>query len=369
MRVATDGEESSTQVPFAWARSRATLIGILVALVAVGIVTSCGHKRAQPPESRFLVYTRQLNTSRQALWIARADGMHARLLVRHAIFGALSPDGRWVAYNKCLAFRRLAVRERCRPGNASFALFLISIISSSGGRPRLIARWTSYPSWSPRSDRIVVLRKNRLVSLDLDGTLRVLEGSPATAGWSFSPDGRWVVYAKARPRTKCASDLFIVRARGGEARRITRGHDVFPVWGRRWIAFSRYPKSCAYARRIWRVRSDGSEPQPVTGRPPAGSSAQGGYYGFDPIGWTPNERVLLAGLVTEWGAEAIRVDVATGAFRRLSGYAVDLSRDGRVALVDSGATEGPHTIAAVALADGHRRVLATGNVAFPSWNR
>ena len=37
--------------------------------------------------------------------------------------------------------------------------------------------------------------------------------------------------------------------------------------------------------------------------------------------------------------------------------------------VDSGGTEGPQTIAAVALADGHRRVLAHGDVAFPSWNR
>jgi len=59
----------------------------------------------------------------------------------------------------------------------------------------------------------------------------------------------------------------------------------------------------------------------------------------------------------------------TGAFRRLSGYALDLSRDGRFALVDSGGAEGPDTIAAVTVADGRRRVLAHGDVAFPSWNR
>jgi hypothetical protein len=79
--------------------------------------------------------------------------------------------------------------------------------------------------------------------------------------------------------------------------------------------------------------------------------------------------VLLAGFASEWGAEAIRVDAASGAFRKLSGYALDLSRDGRVALVDSGGTEGPHGIAAVTIADGHRRLLAQGDVAFPSWNR
>jgi len=137
---------------------------------------------------------------------------------------------------------------------------------------------------------------------------------------------------------------------------------------RHWIAFSRYPKTCAYARRIWRIHPDRRNPQPITGAPPPGY-ARTGYYGFDPIEWTPNERVLLAGLASEWGAEAIRVDVATGAFRKLSGYALDLSRDGRIALVDSGGSEGPQTIAAVALADGRRHVLAHGDVAFPSWNR
>jgi hypothetical protein len=113
---------------------------------------------------------------------------------------------------------------------------------------------------------------------------------------------------------------------------------------------------------------DGSRAQPVTSAPPPGYS-RGRYYGFDPIEWTPGERVLLGGLASEWGDEAIRVDVATGAYKKLSGYALDLSHDGRVALVDSGGSEGPQTIAAVALAGGHREVLAHGDVAFPSWNR
>ena len=197
----------------------------------------------------------------QAGRLDRSGRRHApRLLVRQGLFGALSPDGRWVAYNRCLASR-----ERCQTGNAPFALFLIATV---GGKPRLLARSTSYPTWSPRSDRIVALRKNRLVSIDLDGNLRMLERSPATAGWSFSPDGEWLVYAKARQHTKCASDLFIVRASGGDERRLTRGRDIFPVWGRRWIAFSRYPRRCAYARRIWRIHPDGSDMDPVTGPPP-----------------------------------------------------------------------------------------------------
>jgi hypothetical protein len=333
---------------------------VAMLLAALAVTTSCGAERAQPPGGRFFVYTNHLDSTGQAVWIAGIDGTHPRLLVRQGIFGALSPDGRWVAYNRCLA-----PQERCRTGNAPFALFLIG---TSGGKPRLLARSTSYPSWSPRSDRIVALRKDTLVSLDLDGNLRVLERNPATVGWSFSPDGNWIVYAKARQHTKCSSDLFIVRASGGKERHLTRGRDIFPVWGRRWIAFSRYPKSCAFARRIWRIHTDGSREQPITAPPPP-RLVNNGYYGLDPIEWTPDERGLLAGLASEWGAEAIRVDVASGSFRKLSGYAVDLSRDGRFALVDSGGTEGPHEIAAVAMVDGNRRLLAHGDVAFPSWNR
>jgi WD40-like Beta Propeller Repeat len=158
------------------------------------------------------------------VWIARLDGTHPRLLVRGGVFGVLSPDGRWVAYNRCLASL-----TRCRTGNAPFALFLVA---SSGGKTRMLARSTSYPSWSPRSDRIVALRKNRLVSLDLDSNPRVLEQSPGTACWSFSPDGKWVVYAKARQHTRCGSDLFIVRASGNRKRHLTGGRDIFPHLGK-----------------------------------------------------------------------------------------------------------------------------------------
>jgi len=329
-------------------------------VIAAAMASACGADKAQPTGGKFLVYTRHLNGDAQALWIARLDGTHPRLLVRHGLFGAVSPDGRWVAFSKCLA-----PRAQCETGNAPFALFLIA---TSGGKARLLAHSITYPSWSPRSDRIVGLRKNVLVSLGLDGKIQQLEKSPAIGGWSFSPDGTWLVYAEARQHTKCASDLFVVPVAGGDERRITRGRDIFPIWGPRSIAFSRYPKSCAYARRIWRVHPDGSGMQQVSATPPK-SSRLGMYYGFDPIGWTPNERTLLAGLATEWGAEAIRVDVATGAYRRLSGYALDLSRDGLFALVQSGGVEPPQTIASVRLADGRRRVLARGDVAFPSWNR
>ena len=73
-------------------RMRLALLAVLV--LAAAASASCAQQQEQPPGSRFLVYTRHLNSNRQALWIARVDGTQPRPLVPQGIFGAVSPDGR-----------------------------------------------------------------------------------------------------------------------------------------------------------------------------------------------------------------------------------------------------------------------------------
>jgi hypothetical protein len=60
-------------------------------LIFAGMASAYGADRAQPTGGKFLVYTKHLNSDAQALWIARLDGTHQRLLVRHGLFGAVSP--------------------------------------------------------------------------------------------------------------------------------------------------------------------------------------------------------------------------------------------------------------------------------------
>lgn len=252
-----------------------TLPAALVVLAALA-ATSCGASHMQA--RGYLVYTRHLEKPNEGLWLARSDGSNPRLLVRRGFAGAVSPDGRWVAYNACPE-----TPTPCTNEDTPLSLFLIP---TSGGKARLLARAAGYPTWSPRSDRIAALRNGRLVSVTLDGDVRVLERSSAIAGWSFSPDGKWIVYSEARQHTKCASNLVVVPAGGGRERVLTRGRDIFPVWGRHAIAFSRYPANCAYRRAIWWIRPDGSGEQRLTAAPPA-SGAPGRYYGLDPVKWEP----------------------------------------------------------------------------------
>lgn len=321
-------------------------------LLAAAFLSGCGHGSKR---SSYLLYA-----SDNALWLAHVDGTHPRLLVSNAIDGLLSPDGRWVLFDRCLASKRA-----CESGPAPSAVFLIP---SSGGKSRLLARSIEYAVWSPRSDRIAAVQdEHALVSLDLTGKVTVLDRGDTAPG-DFSPDGSRLVYAKRRPHTKCGSDLMLVRLADGQRRTLTRGRDLEPVWGTHWIAFARETPHCAFATRIWRIHPDGGGLQAVTGAPPA-ADHWGRIYGFYPVRWKPDERELLAGLLNEWGEEAIRLDVATGRFERLGGYALDLSRDGRVALLTSGGAECPCAISSYTLDTHRRHLLARGGILDADWNR
>jgi Tol biopolymer transport system component len=304
-----------------------------------------GEQGVQGP---FLAYAKSRT---QSIWLARADGTHARPLVRGGSFPAVSPDGRWVAYMGCRDERELC----------------LMLVPTSGGKPRLLLRQTGLPTWSPRSERMVTTHGEALVAVSLDGAVTVVV--PRMQGeWAISPDGRRVAYTRPLTRTQCGSELVLVGLDGRGRRVIARGRDYGPVWGPNAIALSRYPRGCVLARRLWRVSPDGVEARPITAPPPR-KWLRAGLYGYDAIAWTPDGRTLLGGIASEWGGEAVRVDVATGRIRRLRGYALGLSRDGRFALTREGASEGPQTILAVPLAGGRPHVLARGDVCCPSWNR
>ena len=252
------------------------------------------------------------------------------------------------------AVSSLSPRADSRPGRR--ALLLLS------PRRRVLGRYFNYLqnveplAWSPDSRYLAVWalgsfsrKQPRLAIVDTVARRVRTVARGEIAGVSFAPEGadRLAFGLGRRQLFSTPRDLYVVRARGGRARRLTDdGNSLNPVWGRSGILYdqrtlrppepSRAPFLPAY--EIFLYREGGSiqithlDPEPlVAGLVPVAVSADGAH--------------LLANYYEErYGpvrAFPWAVDVPAGTARPLtpleSGYVAEargISRDGSLALVE-----------------------------------
>ncbi len=97
-------------------------------------------------------------------------------------------------------------------------------------------------------------------------------------GWSFSPDGERVVFARAgRTADGYLSediDLLVTAGDGGETSRITEtGDSSDPVWGPKSIAFAKYNpfENKGGLSEIWQIQPDGTGPRALPNLSGSGS--------------------------------------------------------------------------------------------------
>jgi WD40-like Beta Propeller Repeat len=329
------------------------LLGAIAALALV--LAGCGSSK-QPPALRAIAYTKFLRGVKQEVWIARPDGSHKRRLAAGRL-PALSPDGRWVAFEGA-----------CDPTRGCGDLF---VVPSSGGKPRRLQDGVAQIDWSPDSRRMLAYHPvsengGRLLVLDREHRRRIVIASGGLNGWSFSPDGTRVAYSKER---RAKDDVYVVGADGGQAHRITHdGSSAFPAWTRNGIVFSRLmsgpglPNNGWGAHELWRMDADGSNRRSLSGPLPARILGQG-ISGLEPVAWS--NRSLLAGLINEFGSPPYAVDPRTKSVRQIGrfgfrGVADGLSRDGRQVLVETGNVELDRTqhVEVVPFAGGRGHVIA-----------
>ena len=194
-------------------------------------------------------------------------------------------------------------------------------------------------------------------------------------GWSFSPDGERVVFARVgRTADGYFSedvDLFVTAADGGETRRVTAtGDSSYPVWGPTSIAFA---KSLS---EIWQIQPDGTGRARITRPLPTQFERRDGLF---PIDWSEDGGVLLAGLLDDWGSQPVAVDPETGATHELGRFGrplgadtLRLSRDGRSALIQDGVRPHVPREKMAVLVVPYPRGKPTRTVRgarSPSWNR
>ncbi len=361
---------------------RAALLAVLVTAGCSSVERVAGPQPVgRGPVERHLVY--EMLLGQKGVWIADVDGGHARLLVRGGRAPAISPDGRWVVYVSCDPEDELACK-------GTF------VISTSGGKPRRLSsdvdtRRPRSGTWSRDSKQIVVSRgspsgeEQTLVSIDVASGKELELAKDGVWSWSFSPDGKQVVYVRAGPAASASgmesTDLFVVDGTGGEPMQITHaGDSADPVWGPKSIAFARLLPGGAWGRsEIWQVQPDGSGLQTITGPLPKRYRSENGgdtKEGLVPIAWSEDGRALLSGFL--WSSVIpVAVDPESGEIRDLDEYefqyAVDISRDGRAALAYTyppigGFNEDSATVQIIPYAGGRPKIVARG-AGSPSWNR
>jgi Tol biopolymer transport system component len=190
---------------------------------------------AYAPDGQRLVYA--YGSSPTQLYIARADGTHARRLTR-VKHGADSGQEAWAPDGKRIAFAFGSDRDE--------AVNQIGVIRATGGSVRVLMTGGLSPAWSVRG-RIAYELGTSIWSMNTDGRdRRRLTRPPAQAadvGPNWSPDGRHLLFARLTETSPDVHAGAIVKtdANGGHLTQVSpRGTSATdPAWAPngRQIAF------------------------------------------------------------------------------------------------------------------------------------
>ncbi|HET6604889.1 MAG TPA: S9 family peptidase [Xanthomonadaceae bacterium] len=238
---------------------------------------------------------------------------------------AVSPDGRWIAYERT-GFDRLKDRRRSE----------LWLLSADGGSHRPLTSGPSarQPTWSPDGTRLAYVQDAgsnraqihvRWMDSGQRAVLTQLEENPADL--AFSPDGRWIAFTMRVPAEE-----------GDELAELPKKPD-----GADWAPRPRLIDRLVYRRdgagyvepgyrHVFVVPAEGGAPRQLT---------DGGYDHTGPVVWLPDGRALVvtANRNPDWeydplDSELYRIELAGGAATALTDRdgpdaAPALSPDGR----------------------------------------
>jgi Tol biopolymer transport system component len=319
-----------------------------------------------------LAFTRFAGPTRSSVWVADADGSHARRLAADAYGGILSPDGRRVAYFA-------AERGKWWPRSARPVLHVRSV---AGGKPRRIGR--VFGIWSPDGTRLAVSDGKALYLADPESgrRRRLASAHVYQGGIGFSPRGDRLAFAGTNGKVGRAyrSDVFVVRLSDLEVVQLTHdGHGDAPVWGRGWIVYRSFHFAGDWSiGRLRLMRPDGSGERSFARGDERVSRAM---RGLDPLELSADGTRLLACAAAEFGCAPVAFTVPGGERYDLGARlrrtvvrvhelatAADLAPSGRDVLVDVGPFDGDdgHRAYAIPFRGGEPRLL-TRDATSPSW--
>jgi Tol biopolymer transport system component len=262
-------------------------------------------------------------------------------------------------------------------------LFLVDLTT---GRTRPLGETSGNERWSPVGARLAVSERHGFFLIDAASGNRTRLLRSHVSSFDFTPDGSSIVLARSKGSVYLdfeRSDLFLLGLSDHRLKRLTRdGHSRSPLVSRSGIAYVRFkPASDAY--EVWLMGRDGRG-QRLLARccETKWYTTHVSIHGFATVALSADGKHLLACQPWEGGCYPVAIALPDGrrfAFpetRKLgtpkeSASAVDLTRDGRTALIVVNPWDdepGPRLLYAVPFTGGKPTLLARG-VADGRWRR
>jgi hypothetical protein len=308
-------------------------------------------------------------TLARSVYVAQDNGSGAHK-VGSGYSPHLSPDGASVAY--------------FHEGPGHKAELKLAPVSGGAGKTLMVGwRETFDLAFSPNSEMIAALRGGELGQRKLvlvtvaTGAQRVI-ASGYFSGFSFSPEGNELVYAKANSeKYPPKSDVFRVSAAGGKAVALTNDHkSLDPLWGPAGkIVFVKQldadKRKYGPKNELYLMNEQGKQVKRLTH-----TSVDPLLQGLFPTDWSADGRRILAEFEGQDTSYAVGVNALTGAQRPIVKKAEQgfvgtaLSSDGTTVLGYEGGFEpGPnHNVVTVPFSGGKPKVLVR-NAYEPDWSR
>jgi len=326
-----------------------TRIGLFLIIAAL-LVT------AVPARAAKLVYVKGGSVA-GTMYAANADGS-ARKKLRRGAYPAISPDGKTVGY-------------------VSTDFDELQLVSVRGGEILQTAiddKGLRAPRFSPNS-KLIGVTSNRRLYIDNIRTGAVVRSAPgAIQGWSFSPDSKWVVYAKAaRGATYPArSDLYVLNPSTGHSTRLTTGQALLnPLWTARGIVYDQLADASVGGFPHFTLQRRNIEHADVENVVDNGPTPDDLTSGLVPIAASKDGNRVLASFEGQsrhdpYGVENLSAHLlAQGAL-----IPTDISRDGSTVLAHTGSGDpsDPANVVTITFAGGTPEVIVTG-ASWAHWNR
>jgi Tol biopolymer transport system component len=321
-----------------------------------------------------LTYVR--NPLHPTVFVAGDDGSGAKK-IEAGETPRVSPDGKWVAY--------------LHQGAKNAQELKVAPVAGGPSRTVMVGlREPFYIEWSPNAEWLAALRgpelgKRKLVLIDAaTGAQRVLD-TGFFSGFSFSPDGGQLVYAKAgAEKFPPQSDLFriellppgAVSVKAVVPQRLTKNHrSSYPLWGPQKIVFVKAvdAKKRKYGPKneLYLVNPNGKGIKRLTH-----TKVDPLLQGLFPTDWSASGSQLLAEFEGQDTSYAVKVNPKTGAEKPVAqageqGFVgTALSSDGKFVLGYTGGFDPglKHDVMSVPYAGGKGKVLAK-NAFAPDWSR